>query len=406
MYIDGRGFEIFGHFVNWYGVIIACGMALGVLLGLKLAKKRGFKADTVIDIALVCIPSAIIGARLYYVIFYEHDYTFVEMFKIWEGGLAIYGGVIGGAIGLTVYCLIKKINFLKIADVVVPCLILGQAIGRWGNFTNHEAYGRLITDPNWQFFPVGVLIERNNFTTEAIEMVQNAFGTIPDSAWFMATFFYESLWNFMVLGLLLLIFYKTNVKGLTMCGYFVLYGLGRVWIEGLRMDSLYFLGLRVSQWLSLVLIIVFGAIAVYLIYKAKKRGETIIVWKNAVLAGVSSGGGQSFVVQQKEQNQGKISAQNTKNVSKICNDVLTESELNEHNLNIEDESSAKANYATDCGAKTDAQNGGKNALQGEDNAQSSSGVVNKVAEKFNNGATGKTAKTKKNSKTANDDVLQ
>lgn len=287
MYIDGRGFEIFGYFVNWYGVIIAFGMAMGVLLALKLAKKQGLKAENIIDLALICIPCAIVGARLYYVIFYEHDYSFWEIFKIWEGGLAIYGGVIGGVIGLAIYCYVKKLNFLKVADCLVPCLILGQAIGRWGNFTNHEAYGRLITDSSWQFFPFGVLIESNNFTSEAREAVLNAFGSVPSEAWFMATFFYESLWNFMVLGLLLVLFYRSNVKGLTMCGYFVLYGLGRVWIEGLRMDSLYFLGLKVSQWLSLILIIAFASFAIYLIYKARKNNQQIFVPRKAK-AGVVS----------------------------------------------------------------------------------------------------------------------
>ena len=275
MYIDGRGFEIFGHFVNWYGVIISIGMVFGVLLGYKLIQKRGFKGETIIDLALVCIPSAIVGARLYYCIFYTHNYSFIEFFKIWEGGLAIYGGVIGGAIGLIIYCLVKKINFFRLADCIVPCLILGQAIGRWGNFANQEAYGSLITNPSLQFFPFGVLIDSSCYTDVARDAVLNAFGTVTPNAWFMATFFYESMWNLLVLGALLLIFNKTKVKGLTTCGYFVLYGLGRLWIEGLRMDSLYFLGLRVSQWLSLLLIISFGAYAVYLIVQARKRGEPI-----------------------------------------------------------------------------------------------------------------------------------
>lgn len=287
MYIDGRGFEIFGHFVNWYGVIIAFGMALGVVLAYNLAKKKGVSTDNIIDLALICIPSAIFGARLYYCIFYEHDYTFWEFFKIWEGGLAIYGGVIGGAIGVIIYCLIKKINFFKLADCIVPALILGQAIGRWGNFTNKEAYGSLITDPSLQWFPFGVLIPSNNFTDVATDAVLNFYGYIPDSAWFMATFFYESMWNFLVLGALLFIFFKTNIRGLTTCGYFVLYGLGRLWIEGLRMDSLYFLGLRVSQWLSLLLILVFLSLAIYLIVRAKKNNEPIFNFKQKAIAGIN-----------------------------------------------------------------------------------------------------------------------
>ena len=290
MYVDGRGFQIFGYFVNWYGVIIAFGMVLGVLLGSKLIKKRGFKSETIIDIALVCIPSAIIGARLYYCIFYTHNYSFAEFFKIWEGGLAIYGGVIGGVIGLSIYCIVKKINFFKIADCLVPCLILGQAIGRWGNFTNHEAYGNLITNSNFQFFPFGVLIESSNYTSLARDAVINAYGSLEPTAWFMATFFYESMWNFMVLVVLLIIFNKSQLRGLTTCGYFVLYGIGRFWIEGLRMDSLYFLGLRVSQWLSLALVIGFGIYALYLITKEKKRGNHIFERKHKTVLAIGQNG--------------------------------------------------------------------------------------------------------------------
>ncbi len=262
-----RGFSIFGIFVNWYGVIIAFGMMLGIFLAIKTMKKQGFKVDTVIDIALVCIPSAIIGARLYYVIFYTHDYTFWEIFKIWEGGMAIYGGVIGGFIGLLIYCLVKKIDLLKVCDAVAPCLILGQAIGRWGNFTNQEAYGNLVTDPSLQFFPFAVQISSAHYTPEASEAVINAFGTLVDSAWFQATFFYESMWNFIVLAVLLLVFYKVGIRGLTTCCYFVLYGLGRFVIEGLRLDSLYWGPFRVSQVLSLLLVIGFIGFATYLIIK-------------------------------------------------------------------------------------------------------------------------------------------
>ena len=262
-----RGFSIFGIFVNWYGVIIAFGMLLAIFLAVKTMKKRGFKVDTVIDLALICIPSAILGARLYYVLFYTHDYTFWEFFKIWEGGLAIYGGVIGGFLGLMVYCLIKKINILDVCDALAPCLIMGQAIGRWGNFTNQEAYGNLVIDPAWQFFPFAVPISSEHFTPEATDAVINAFGTVVDNAWFMATFFYESMWNFVVLGLLLLVFYKVGIRGITTCCYFVLYGLGRFVIEGLRLDSLYWGPFRVSQVLSLLLVVAFVSFAIYLIIK-------------------------------------------------------------------------------------------------------------------------------------------
>lgn len=278
--IGGKGFEIFGLAIHWYGVIIAFGMMLGVLLALKLKDKQGLTSDNIVDLALICIPSAIVGARLYYVIFYEKIYSFADIFKIWEGGLAIYGGVIGGAIGLAIYCAVKKINFFKIADCLVPCLILGQAIGRWGNFINCEAYGKPITDAGMQFFPFGVLIGSGDYTPTASQMLIDAYGYLPDQAWFMATFFYESMWNLLVFGLLLFIFYKNNVRGLTTCCYFILYGIGRFAIESLRMDSLYFLGLRVSQWLSLLLVVAFLVYAVYIILKAKKQNQKIFLLKD------------------------------------------------------------------------------------------------------------------------------
>jgi len=291
-----RGFSIFGMFVNWYGVIIAFGMLLGLFVAIKSFKKRGYKVDTVIDLALVAIPSAIVGARLYYVIFFTHDYTFWEIFKIWEGGMAIYGGVIGGFIGVLIYCLIKKINLLEVCDCIAPSLILGQAIGRWGNFTNQEAYGSLITDPNWQFFPFAVNIPSSHFTPEATDAVINAFGSVVDNAWFMATFFYESMWNFIVFSVLLLVFYKVGVRGLTLCTYFILYGLGRFVIEGLRLDSLYWGSFRVSQVLSLLLVIAFVIYAGYIIWKEYKNKKLSL----KVTAGEKASSGETTQIPQNE----------------------------------------------------------------------------------------------------------
>lgn len=272
MVFDEMGVSIFGLYVHYYGIIIAFGMVLAVLLATYTFKKRKFSSSIVLDLALVAIPSAILGARIYFCVFYTNDYTFLQFFEIWNGGLAIYGGVIGGFIGVATYCLIKKISLVDICDCIAPSLILGQAIGRWGNFTNKEAYGNLITDPNLQFFPFGVLIPSNNFTADATDAVLNAFGSIPSEAWFMATFFYESMWNFLVFGIILFLLIKLNIRGLIVCSYFVLYGLGRVFIEGLRMDSLFIgeTGIRVSQLLSAIFVAVFLAIAIYVLIKNKK----------------------------------------------------------------------------------------------------------------------------------------
>ena len=235
------GFFIGGVEIKFYGIIMALSMLLGVLLACKLAKKKGIKSDDIFLLALIVLPCAVVGARLYYCLFYEYNYSFKELFNLRQGGLAIYGGVIGGVIGILIFALIKK-NFkiiLILLDVCAPCLILGQALGRWGNFFNQEAYGNLITNKNLMWFPFGVFIESEN-------------------AWFQATFFYESIWNFMGLGLLLLLYKKSKYTGTTVAGYLIWYGIGRTWIEGLRSDSLFLgtSGIRVSQLLSIILIVI------------------------------------------------------------------------------------------------------------------------------------------------------
>ena len=253
------GFSIFGLEIKFYGLIMAFAMLLGVFLACKLAKKCGIKSDDIYLLALIALPCAIVGARLYYCFFYEYNYSFRELFNLRQGGLAIYGGVIGGIVGVVVFALIKK-NWKLIfilMDIAAPCLILGQALGRWGNFFNQEAYGNIITNPHLQWFPFGVWIEN-------------------ESAWFQATFFYESMWNLIGVAILIFTYYKTKQTGTTTAIYFIWYGLGRTWIEGLRSDSLYLgaTGIRVSQLLSIILICVGVAMLGFNIYKhfkAKKE---------------------------------------------------------------------------------------------------------------------------------------
>ncbi len=256
-----NGFTLFGLNIKFYGIIMAFAMLVGVILACVNGKKKGFTSDNIILLACYALPLAVIGARVYYVLFSLDKYTnFWDVFKIWEGGLAIYGGVIGGAIGVGLYCLIHKKNFLKLADIIVPSLILGQAIGRWGNFFNQEAYGYEITNPSFQWFPVAVYIEST--------------GT-----WHMATFFYESLWNLIVFGVLMLMLYKSKIKedGVLMSTYLILYGIGRVVIEGFRTDSLYLGSVRISQLLS-GLLVVFGVAYICIVYGlkySKKRKQLL-----------------------------------------------------------------------------------------------------------------------------------
>ena len=242
--------RLFG-FIPIYGLLIAFAIGLGVWLCARQEKEKGLPRDISVDFALWVIPAAIVGARLYYVVFQWDQFSSdpVRILRLWEGGLAIYGGVIGGALAALAFSKAKKIPFGKLADTVAPALILGQAIGRWGNFFNQEAYGRRIDNPSLQFFPLAVQIGRE---------------------WHMATFFYESLWNF--IGFLLLWFTRKRMKqsGSSFLLYLCWYGLGRCFIEGLRTDSLMWGPVRVSQALSALLCVCAGAALLVRRFKGKK----------------------------------------------------------------------------------------------------------------------------------------
>lgn len=246
------GFFLFGRKIYFYGIISALSYLLGVVITAKNAKKRRFKPENIITLACYVIPLCVIGARIYYVLFSLDNYhNFWDVFKIWEGGLAFYGGLIGGAVGVTLYCLIHKKKFLALCDIIAPALIISQALGRWGNFFNQEAFGYAVTDPKWQFFPFAVFIDGDG--------------------WHLATFFYESMWNLLSFVVLQLVLWKATFKenGIIAAGYFVLYGCGRMWIEGLRTDSLYWGSIRVSQALSIIFVVFGLSWIVYYICKHK-----------------------------------------------------------------------------------------------------------------------------------------
>ncbi len=244
---------IFGT-LPWYGVLILSGVLAAIALCIHEEKRLQLKDDTIIDLAFWAIPFGIIGARIYYAIFNWQVFADdpLSVLRIWEGGIAIYGAVIGGLIGVLIFARRRRLNPLVLTDIIVPGLSLAQGIGRWGNYFNMEAYGREITDPRWQFFPVGVQIPAGE-------------GYI----WHMATFFYESCWDAAVFLLLWFLIRKRSRKpGAITLWYFLLYGLGRFFIEGLRTDSLMFGPIRVSQMLSLALVL--GSATVLIIRHFRK----------------------------------------------------------------------------------------------------------------------------------------
>lgn len=232
-------FYLFGEngiAIHWYGIIIATGLIIGVILGICEAKRRGYRSEMILDFMLIAIPIAIVCARLYYVVFAWESYAYdlTKIFAIWEGGLAIYGAVIGGAIAALIFYFWRRVSVGEILDIAAPSLIIAQGIGRWGNFVNQEAHGGLILDKAWQWFPAGVKIE---------------------GLWYQATFFYEFAWNMIVFVILMLVRKKMKVRGGIFALYGILYGLGRFWIESLRTDSLMLSSLRISQLVSIVLIV-------------------------------------------------------------------------------------------------------------------------------------------------------
>ena len=245
--------EIGGLSLHWYGLIIACGMALAVALAMRRERALGLPRDTALDLALWGIPSAIVGARLYFVAFSWPLYADqpLRALYVWEGGLAIYGGLIGGVLAGWIYARAKRLPFWRLADLAAPSFALGQAVGRWGNFVNQEAYGEVAPYLWQQRFPVSIFIR-------------------ADRQWHYATFFYESAWCLLVAAALLALSRRGAFRrdGECFTAYAALYALERAFVEGLRTDSLTLGPVRVSQLLSLAVLV---ACAVATLLRARDR---------------------------------------------------------------------------------------------------------------------------------------
>ena len=243
--------------IYWYGVIIALGAFLGLYLATREADRLGLNKELIIDLIVFAIPISIISARIYYVIFEWHRYVdqpWWKVFAIWEGGIAIHGALIGAVATAIVFTKVKKVSFWQIADILAPGLILGQAIGRWGNFMNQEAHGGPIAESTY-----------NSFHQYLPDFIMNQM--CIDGVMYHPTFLYESFWNFLVLILLLVIRRYNPLRGEVFLTYVISYSIGRLYIEGLRTDSLYLFGqIRTAQLMSILLIV--GAIA-FIIYRRK-----------------------------------------------------------------------------------------------------------------------------------------
>ena len=236
--------------IHFYGLIIACGLLLAVWYGLRRSREFGFTQDHIIDGVLWIVPFAILCARLYYCIFQWEDGGYaanpISILYIWEGGLAIYGGVLGAAIGIIVYCKVRRLSIPALLDVVSIGFLIGQSMGRWGNFFNREAFGAATES----FFRMGLF----NKWTQSWE-------------YYHPTFLYESVWNAVGFVLLHFLSKKRRYDGQVALGYAAWYGLGRVMIEGLRVDSLYWGPFRVSQVLAGLSLLAAGTVLIVMCFK-------------------------------------------------------------------------------------------------------------------------------------------
>lgn len=254
--------SIGGFSLRWYSVLILTGIIVAFFVAIKEEKRKGFPKDFIYDIGFWLILFGILGARIYYVLFNLSYYLAnpLEIFAVWHGGLAIHGGIIAGVITAFVYCKHRKVNLLETCDLIVPSVLIAQAIGRWGNFFNSEAHG-----------PVTTLAKLKDMYIP--DFVIN--GMFIDGQYYVPTFYYESLWCILGFIILLICRYKVkNIKIGQMTGlYLFWYGAGRFFIESLRTDSLMFFNIKIAQLVSILFIIIGIGFFVYPIYKSYKKNK-------------------------------------------------------------------------------------------------------------------------------------
>ena len=256
--INPIAFSFLNINVHWYGIIIASAMVLATILSVQEAKKRRIEPDSLYDIILWGLPIALICARMYYVVFQwgYYQYHLNEIIQIWNGGIAIYGGLIGALLVVIIYCRIQWVPIWLTLDIIAPTVILAQGIGRWGNFINQEAYGKItsLTFLHSLHLPSFIINQ----------MYVNGFYRQP-------TFLYESIWDILGFVLLISLRHRPHLfkQGEVFLTYVAWYAFGRFFVEGMRTDSLMFMNIRVSQWLSIILFI--GSISLMVYRRYSKR---------------------------------------------------------------------------------------------------------------------------------------
>ncbi len=265
----GTAFTIGGWSIQWYGIIIAVALLVGIGITMAMFKRKGMDPDSVLDLALIVVPLAIIGARVHYVLWSWQEFgrPFWHVFAIWEGGMAIFGSILAGMLGLLIYSRWRKVPFYTLCDCLVPAVALGQAIGRWGNFANQEVYGAVVTNPSLQWFPMSVYIEATG-------------------QYHYALFFYESMFNLALFALLFFVVTrKAKRPGVAFWVYLLGYGLCRAVIEGFR-EEIYIqrtAGLPMNQIFAAGLALLAAIVLLSWYYKSKRSQKVMELSDDLVL---------------------------------------------------------------------------------------------------------------------------
>lgn len=266
--IDPVALNIFGLEVRWYGLIIVVGIILAFLYACYRGKQEGFSSDDMMDLFLYVVVFSIIGARAYYVLTTLDQYhSLYDVIAVWNGGLAIYGAVTTGAVVITIVCRIKKKSVLKALDMIAPGVMIGQLIGRWGNFCNGEAFGDI---SKFEFF--GFTKATPNAGSLPWIMEVNSYASGYRTLTVHPTFLYESVWNLIGFIIINAFYKKKSFDGEIVLMYAVWYGFGRMFIEGLRSDSLYVGSVKISQLIGLVCVVA-GVAAMIILKIRSKRSE-------------------------------------------------------------------------------------------------------------------------------------
>lgn len=263
-------FNLFGRDIAWYGIIITCGIIAGFMYAMYRAKFEKIREDDVLDLAIWVVIFAVIGARAYYVLTNLDSYkTFYDAIAIWNGGIAIYGAIIAGGLTIAIFSKIRKLNTLKLLDMASPGVMLGQVIGRWGNFVNAEAYGEM-TELPWRMG------------------IQNTHH--PETIYVHPTFLYESLWNLLGFIIINSFYTRKRFNGQIFLSYITWYGFGRMFIEGLRTDSLYVGSFRISQVVGFACFVIGSLLLIAFSLKSKlNRGTVNLTKADAALYEIDGG---------------------------------------------------------------------------------------------------------------------